>query len=72
MVGAGSVIEFSAWTARAYGSTAGAALDWALVSHTVWVTWTPVAESTQVTEYQAPGVGPPAGKPPSLLSVRSV
>ena len=64
-------MEFSARRARFRGLTAGVEGDWA-VSHSVWVTWTEVLRSTQVTEYHAPGSGPPGGKPPSLFKVRYV
>ena len=62
-------MAFSAWRASTRGSTGGGAAG-GLVIHTVWVTWAPVAMSSQVTEYQAPGIGPPFGKPPWLLSAR--
>ena len=49
-------MERSAWRASTRGSTGGAVTG-GFVTQMVWVTWAPVATSSQVTEYQAPGVG---------------
>jgi hypothetical protein len=62
--GLGRVIEFSASNASTLGSTGGVVDGWEPVTHTVRVTWTAVATSTQVTEYHAPGSGPPGANPP--------
>jgi hypothetical protein len=70
IAGDGSEIERSASRATALGSTGGGAAGGPVVIHTVWVFWTPVATSSQVTEYHAPGSGPPLANPPSLLSAR--
>ena len=69
--GRGRAIDCSAWRASGVRIDRGGVDGGPPVIHTVWVTWAPVAVSSQVTEYQAPGSGA-AGREPALVVERQV